>query len=75
MYGLSLTNITLVGLAVLLYIFSINDMNGAVEQANRREIQVLKDEQKKMRMLFEQTASAISEPFNDCLILLLYTKK
>jgi len=60
LYGLSLTNITLVGLAVLLYIFSINDMNDAVEQANRREIQVLKDEQKKMRMLFEQTASALA---------------
>lgn len=60
LYGLSLTNITLVGLVVLLYIFSIIDMNNAVEQATAREIQVFKDEQKKMRMLFEQTASALA---------------
>ena len=59
-YGLSLTNITMVGLVVLLYIFSIVDMNNAVEQANLREIQVLREEQKKMQLLFEQTASALA---------------
>ena len=60
LYGLSLTNITLVGLVVLLYIFSIIDMNNAVEQANRREIQLLKDEQKKIQVMYEQTASALA---------------
>ncbi len=60
LYGLSLINITLVGLVVLLYIFSIIDMNNAVEQANRREIQLLKDEQKKIQVMYEQTASALA---------------
>ena len=59
-YGLSLTNITLVGLVVLLYIFSIIDMNDAVEQANQQEIQLLRDGQKKMQLMFQETASALA---------------
>lgn len=59
-YGLSLTNITLVGLVVLLYVFSIIDMNDAVEQANQQEIQLLRDGQKKMQLMFQETASALA---------------
>lgn len=39
-YGVSLINITLVGLVVLLYIFSLVDMNSAVDKANKQEIQL-----------------------------------
>ena len=59
-YGLSLTNITLVGLVVLLYIFALYDMNEAVEHAREIEIKVLKDEQKNAEMIFEQTALALA---------------
>ena len=59
-YGVSLINITLVGLVVLLYIFSLVDMNNAVDKANKQEIQLLKDGQKKMQLMFEQTASALA---------------
>lgn len=59
-YSVSLINITLVGLVVLLYIFSLVDMNNAVDKANKQEIQLLKDGQKKMQLMFEQTASALA---------------
>jgi HD-GYP domain-containing protein (c-di-GMP phosphodiesterase class II) len=59
-YGVSLINITLVGLVVLLYIFSLVDMNNAVDKANKQEIQLLKDGQKKMQLMYEQTASALA---------------
>ena len=59
-YGLSLTNITLVGLVVLLYIFSLHDMNNAVEHAKELEINFLKEEQKNAEMVFEQTAEALA---------------
>jgi len=59
-YGLSLTNITLVGMAVLLYIFSLLDMNHEIERARNLEIEFLKEEQKNTRMVFEQTALALA---------------
>lgn len=59
LYGLSLTNITLVGMVLLLYIFSLLDMNKRVARANKLEIDILKEEQLQMQLLFEQTASAL----------------
>jgi len=59
-YGLSLTNITLCGTAVLLYIYALLDMNDAIERAKVLEIELLKDEQRKMQKLFEQTAEALA---------------
>ncbi len=59
-YGLSLINISIVGGAILLYFFVLIDMNSSVEKANQIEINYLKDEQKKMRILFEQTATALA---------------
>lgn len=60
LYGLSLTNVTLVGLAILLYIFSLIDMNDMVERANRREVEVIREEQHNIRVMFEQTAAALA---------------
>ena len=59
-YGLSLTNMTLVGLVVMLYCFALIDMNNTVDRINQLEIDLLKDEQKNMRIMFEQTAEALA---------------
>ena len=60
LYGLSLTNLTIVGAAVLIYIFALKDMNDTVDHANSMRIEFLTEEQKSMRRLFEQTASALA---------------
>ncbi len=59
-YGLSLTNIAIVGEAIILYIFVLLDLNESVAKANNREILFLKEEQKNTRMMFEQTARALA---------------
>lgn len=57
-YGLSLTNMTIVGVAMITYIFALYDINDKLEKSNRREIEFLKEERQNMQNLFEQTASA-----------------
>jgi len=59
-YGLSLQNIALVGEVVMLYIFVLVDMNKTVERANKREVEFLKEEQKDMLIMFDQTATALA---------------
>lgn len=59
-YGVSLTNISIVGIAMLLYIFSLIDINEKLEVAQITEIRLLKEEQEKMQMMFEQTAAALA---------------
>ncbi len=57
-YGLSLTNITCVGMAVLLYIFALQDMNKTAERVHKHEIEYLENEKEHMSNLFRQTTSA-----------------
>ena len=59
-YGLALQNIAIVGEAVLLYIFVLLDMNKSVENAAKIELDFLKEEQKNMRIMFDQTATALA---------------
>ena len=59
-YGLSLQNITLVGEVVILYIFVLVDMSKTVEHANKIELDLLKKEQKNMKIMFDQTATALA---------------
>ncbi|MBO4901509.1 MAG: HD-GYP domain-containing protein [Lachnospiraceae bacterium] len=59
-YGVSLTNITVVGTAALLYIFALIDLNETVANADQIEIRMLKEEQKNMHILLEQTAEALA---------------
>ena len=59
-YGLSVTNLTSVGMTVLLYLFALLDMNETVSNANRLQIEYLKKEQDSMRLLFDQTATAMA---------------
>ena len=58
-YGISLTNISIVGTAVLLYIFALIDINNTAEKATRLELEYLKKSQQSSRRLFEQTATAL----------------
>ncbi|MCR4617115.1 MAG: HD-GYP domain-containing protein [Lachnospiraceae bacterium] len=58
-YGLSLINTTIVGMVVVVYVFSLLDMNNTVAKANELEISLLKEEKKKMHTLFEQTAQSL----------------
>ena len=60
MYGISLTNISIVILSALLYIFALLDLNREVDRARKREIDFYKEEQKKEHALFEQTAEALA---------------
>ena len=59
-YGLSLTNIAMVGMAVTLYIFALVDMNTVINRARNLEIEILKEEQRDSQLIFEQTAQALS---------------
>ncbi len=58
-YGVSLTNLTTVGMAVFLYISALMDLVEEVENASREKIRYLQEEQRKMRDLFEETAEAL----------------
>ena len=60
LYGLSLTNITIVSVAIILFLFSLVDMDERVSKAKEHEIELLKEEQETMQLLFEQTASALA---------------
>ncbi|MBO6214629.1 MAG: HD-GYP domain-containing protein, partial [Lachnospiraceae bacterium] len=57
-YGVSLSNMSEVGMAVILYIFALIDRNKALEKSNEMERQYLKKEQASMQRLFEETATA-----------------
>ena len=57
--GLSLTNMTMACFAVVIYIFSLLDVNEQMERINRLEMDLLREDRKKARLLFEQTAEAL----------------
>lgn len=59
-YGLSLQNIALVGETIVLYIFVLYDMNRTVERVNKLELDFLKEEQKTISILFDQTVTALA---------------
>lgn len=59
-YGLSLTNIAIVGTAIVIYISVIVDMNKKIEHGKQMELEFLKEEQKNMHIMFEQTAEALA---------------
>ncbi len=58
-YGLSLINMTVVGMSVLLYIFALLDLQNALEQAREREIESYREAQRKEHALFEETAESL----------------
>ena len=60
LYGISLTNITIVGLIVVLYVFSILDANTIIETAHNKEVELLKSEYEMSKSLLMQTAEALA---------------
>ena len=60
-YGLSLTNLMLVGMIVALYVASIVDINRKTAEAAKRDIELLQNQQKDMRIMLGQTAYALAD--------------
>ena len=59
-YGVSLINMTMVGMAVVVFIFALVDLNETVDRAARHEIEALRREQRDIERLYLQTAQALS---------------
>ena len=59
-YGVSLTNMTVVGMAIILYIFVVVDLSETVEHAKNLEIEFYRQEKEKEHDMFEQTAEALA---------------
>ncbi|MBP0961345.1 MAG: HDOD domain-containing protein, partial [Oscillospiraceae bacterium] len=57
-YGFSIINISIVGVAIFVYVSALYDIDKKIERANNLEIQFLQEERKSMHRLFDQTASA-----------------
>ena len=59
-YGVSLINMSTVGMAIVLYIFVLIDLNEAVEKAGKREVEAYMLAQLNEHTMFEQTAEALA---------------
>ncbi len=60
LFGLSLINMSIVGMAVVLFASVLIDMNVTVLKSHRIELESLKNQQRSMHRLFEQTATALA---------------
>ena len=60
-HGVSLTTIFLVGMIALLYCFSVLDANELIETAHQKEVDALKEKQRNVDIMIEQTISALVE--------------
>ena len=58
-YGISLTNLMIAFVVALLCLYALSDMNAALARAREREFELLREEQKHEREMFEQTAEAL----------------
>ena len=59
-YGVSLTNMTMVFMVIVFFIYALIAMNESIAQAKNREIESYKEAQRKERVMFEQTAEALA---------------
>ena len=59
-YGISLTNMSVVGMAIILYFFALSDLNESLRIARINEIETYKEAHKREHTLFEQTAEALA---------------
>ncbi|MCR5468014.1 MAG: HD domain-containing protein [Lachnospiraceae bacterium] len=64
-YGLSLTNMAMVGMGIVVYVYAIIDVNQKIERSKKREMDILKEERKKMQHLFEETSTAFINALDD----------
>ena len=58
-YGLSLTNIAIVGMDIVLYLFAILEMNEKLEMAQQRQLDEAQNKSLSLRRSFEQTVKAL----------------
>lgn len=58
-YGIYITDMAIVGMVVVLYVFTLADTNKTIEEAQKREVMMLKAEQENIEDLFSQTAIAL----------------
>lgn len=59
-YGLSLTNITLVFVVIVFYIYALIELNRSLDLARKREIEFYKEAQKKEAAMFRETTEALA---------------
>ncbi len=57
-YGISIVNMSLVAVSVSMYIFTYLDINREVKRAHEIELQDAEGERKRLKRLFDQTATA-----------------
>ncbi len=57
-YGISIVNMSIVGVSISLYIFTYLDINRSVTRAHQIEIGKLKEDEQRMKRLFNQTANS-----------------
>ena len=60
MYGISLTNMTIVGLVILLRIVAVIDNNDIIADAHRKEVELLKEKQEATMTMLVQTSEALA---------------
>ena len=58
-YGISLTNMSIVGTVILLYVYALVDLNESLKIAQLNEIKSYKEAHKRAHTLFVQTAEAL----------------
>ena len=58
-YGIYITDMAIIGMVVLLYVFALADTNRELEKAQKNELQLLKGEQDNLQRLFSETAIAL----------------
>ena len=59
-YGVSLTNMTMVLVVIVFFVYALSDMNRSIDQAKQREIDFYRNAQQRERVLFEETAEALA---------------
>ncbi len=59
-YGVSLTNMSVVGMAIFLYLFVLIDLGETAEHAKNLEIEFYRQEKEREHDMFEQTAEALA---------------
>ena len=59
-YGIYITEMAFIGMVVILYVFTLRDTNNALDQAQKREMQLLRESEEQTRKLFTETAIALA---------------
>ena len=59
-YGVSLTNMTIVGMCIILYVFAIKETNDKIEKAQQKQLEEIDNIRKKLLKSYEQTMVAFA---------------